>query len=407
MKQEIPIVIIGHQDHGKSTLIGRLLLDTKSIQKSRLKEIKETDKSSGQKFELAHLVDSFKQERERKMTMDTTRALLKGKKQLYQLIDVPGHAELISQMLTGASSAEVALLVVSVKEGIREQTLDHLEIAQLLGIEQLGVVINQMDKVDYKKRAFDVLVNDLKKILENMNYKSKHIHFFPVSAWKGDNVVKKSSRISWYDNLTVMEFLENKFLRPKIHESLSFHFLIQDIYEHENEEILIGRVESGELKQGQEIVFLPENIRTRSLRSQNLVPRKLIIKNKIKAIKTAEGNIDKAVAGQNVGIICEEKSQTKRGTIGSHPNALPNISKMLSGEIFWIRAPSQKQLVCECGTSRVNATLLKPDKIISGKKSLYKLRLEKPIAFEPQSKTILSKIVLKDQGHIIAVGNIQ
>lgn len=390
MKQEIPVVMIGHQDHGKSTLIGRLLLDTKSIQDSRVRDIKETDKSSGHKFELAHLVDSFKQEREREMTMDTTRAPLKGKKQLYQLIDVPGHGELISQMLTGASSAQAALLVVSVKEGIKEQTIDHLEIAKLLGIEQLGIVINQMDKVGYKKEKFDTLVNELKKILEDINYKSKYLHFFPVSAWEGDNVVKKSPRIPWYDNLTVMEFLENKFNVPKASPGPYFHFLIQDIYEHKNEEILIGRVETGELKQGQEIVFLPANI-----------------KNKIKVIRTAEGDIDKAIAGQNVGIVCQEKSQTKRGAIGSHPRALPKVNSRISGEIFWITSPSQKQLVCECGTNRVNATLIKPDKIIPGKKSPYKLHLEKPIAYDPKNKTILSKVVLKDQGNIIAVGNIQ
>jgi len=178
--QEVPIVLIGHKDHGKSTLIGRLLLDTKSIKESKLKEIQDVDKALGYKFELAHLVDSFREEREREMTMDTTMVLLKGQKQNYQLIDVPGHAELISNMLTGASGAKTALLVVSVEEGIKEQTRQHLEIAKLLGIEQLEVVVNKMDKVNYKKEKFDEVVKSLKEILNTIGYLSEKIHFFPV-----------------------------------------------------------------------------------------------------------------------------------------------------------------------------------------------------------------------------------
>ena len=196
---EIPIVLIGEKDHGKSTLIGRLLLNTKSIEESRIKKIQEIDKASGREFELAHLVDSFREEREKEMTMDTTQVLLKGKKRNYQLIDVPGHEELISQMLTGASKGKVALLLVAVDEGIKEQTIRHLEIAKLLGIEKVGVVLNKIDKVNYKKEIFEKLKKEIKEVLEKVGYLSRDIHFFPVSAKYGDNVIVKSKKTLWYE----------------------------------------------------------------------------------------------------------------------------------------------------------------------------------------------------------------
>ncbi len=144
--QEIPIVFIGHKDHGKSTLIGRLILGTGSIKPDRVKEIKGIDRACGRKFELAHLVDSFKEEREKEMTMDTSCALLKNKKRIFRLIDVPGHQELISQMLTGVSKASLALLVVSVKEGIGEQTRQHLELAKFLGIKKVAHIFRSKIK---------------------------------------------------------------------------------------------------------------------------------------------------------------------------------------------------------------------------------------------------------------------
>lgn len=388
--QEIPIVLIGHKDHGKSTLIGRLILDTGSVKESKLKEVKEVDESDGQKFELAHLVDSFKQEREREMTMDTTRAFLKGKERNYQLVDVPGHSELIANMLTGASSAEAALLLVDIDEGIKEQTRQHLEIAKLLGIEQLGVVVNKIDKVDYQKDKFDEIKEKLKEILNEIGYSSKNMHFFPISAWEGDNVVKKSEKTPWYHGLTVMEFLEEKIKEPESFENLSLIFLIQDKYFEEGKEVLIGPVESGTIKTGQEALILPDNKAIR-----------------IESIKDAEGELNEAKAGQNVGICLAENLAVLRGGVITSLNSNLKVKNNLSGEIFWIEKPSQENLILECGIAQIKATLEEPKTINRGEKSSYRVLLEKPIVFEPKSKTILGKIVLKDKGKIIAVGNIQ
>jgi small GTP-binding protein len=389
--QEIPIVLIGHKDHGKSTLIGRLLLDTKSIKESRLKEVKEVDESIGQKFELAHLVDSFKEEREREMTMDTTRAVLKGNKRNYQLIDVPGHAELIANMLTGASGAEGALLMVSIEEGIREQTRQHLEIAKLLGIEQLGVVVNKMDKVGYQKEKFDEITGRMKEILNKIGYSSENIHFFPVSAWEGDNVLKRSENMPWYQGLTVMEFLENEIKEPESFEDLPLSFLVQDKYlEEENKEILVGRVESGLMKLGEEVLLLPANK-----------------KSKIESINDSEGDLKEARVGQNIGVSLTNNLEVNRGSVISFLNSNLKVDETLSGEIFWIMNPLKKNLILECGTAQVEGELEEPEIINQGEKTNYKISLKKPIVFDPQGKTILGKIVLKDEGKIIAVGNIQ
>jgi sulfate adenylyltransferase subunit 1 (EFTu-like GTPase family) len=381
--QEIPIVLIGHKDHGKSTLIGRLLLDTKSVKETRVREVQDVDASFGQAFELAHLVDSFREEREREMTMDTTRALLKGKDRNYQLIDVPGHVELISNMLTGASAAQAALLMVSLKEGIEEQTRQHLEIAKLLGIEQVGVVLNKMDCVGYQEQAFEKTRERINGFLKEIGYKAEDIHFFPVSAREGDNVVEKSEKMPWYKGQTVMEFLEKEI---KISEgSKGSLFLVQDTYG----DLPIGRVESGSIKIGDELRAFPSEQKV-----------------KIRAIRDSEGDLQEAFSGQNVGLEFEQNLDVFRGTVLASADFNKKEGSILSGEMFWISPPSGNSLVLECGTAKVEADLKEPKSVNQWTKTPYSISLVKEIAFEPKGRTILGKIVLKDKGKIIAVGNI-
>lgn len=387
--QEIPIVLIGHQDHGKSTLIGRLLLETNSIKENRLKEIQQIDKDLGYNFELAHLVDSFREEREKEMTIDTTRVVIKGKKRNYQLIDVPGHAELISNMLTGVAAAQSALLVVAVDEGIKSQTKKHLEIANILGIEQLGVVVNKMDKISYQKGKFNKTVEDLKKVLRKIGYSSKNIQFFPISALKGDNVLKKSAKTPWHRGSFLFDFLENEIREPESFENLPLSFLIQDVYQEEGNEILVGKIETGKLNLGQEILFLPQNKRS-----------------KIKIIKDSEGELKEAKANQNVGIILSENLGIKRGMVGVTNNSFFQTGNLISGEVFWISPPSQRELIFESGTAQLIGLLKEPQNINRGEKTKYKILLKEPIVFDNKYKTTLNKIVIKDKGNIIGVGAI-
>lgn len=376
--EEISIVLIGHKDHGKSTLIGRLLLDTKSIKESRYKEVKEVDRSWNRKFELAHLVDSFYQEREREMTMDTTRVLLKGKTRNYQLIDVPGHGELIANMLTGAAGAEAALLVVDVVEGIREQTRQHLKIAKLLGIKQLGVIVNKIDKVGYGREKFEELARRLKEVLKEIGYLIGDIYFLPASALKGDNVVKKSEKIPWYPGLTVMEFLEKEIRTPESFGNLPLIFLVQDSYDN----FVVGKVESGVLEKDKHVLILPQKKKAT-----------------VCSIKDSETDLERAKVGQNVGIELSE-GNISRGGIISDLNSDLKVSDILEGEVFWIEEPTKKELTLECGTAKVNGELLRKEK------NNYQISLKSPVVFQPQGKTILSKIVIKEEGKIIGVGNV-
>jgi len=390
IKKEVPIVLLGEKDHGKSTLIGRLLLDTNSIKEKKVREIQEVDKSLGVKFELAHLVDSFKEERLEEMTYDTTKVILKGEERNYELIDVPGHKELISNMLTGAAGAEAALLLIAVDEGLKKQTKEHLEIAKLLGVEQLGVVVNKMDKVNFQERSFVEVVKSMKVVLNQIGYNPEQVKFFPVSALNGDNVCQKSEKMSWYTGVTLMEFLEKEFKEPISFLDFPLIFLIQDKWDFGKEKILVGPIIAGKMRVEDEVKLLPLNQRV-----------------KIKKILDSEKEINEAREGQNIGVILSNDINVKRGDVITVENSNLKIDTQLSGEGFWLKKPSQRNVVLECGLARIEGELVEPKIINALEKSSYTIKLQNPIVFEPSGKTILGKMVLKEEGKIIAAGNIK
>lgn len=387
--QEIPVVLIGHKDHGKSTLIGRLLFETHSIKKTRFKEVQEVDQAWGRKFELAHLVDSFQEERDNEMTMDTTRAVLKGKKRNYQLIDVPGHGELITNMLSGASNAEVALLLVAIDEGIKEQTKQHLEIAHLLGIKQLGIIVNKIDTIKYKKDLFDGLKKNLQSVIKKIGYKPENIYFFPTSALKGDNIVKKSARTKWYSGPTVMKFIETKIKSPASLANFPLLFLVQDSWINNNQKIITGKIETGKIKIGDKIKIMPD--------------KKQVV---VAEIKDFDKKLVKAKAGENIGLVLQNKKNIKRGSvIVSTKNAF-EVKKNITGKIFWIKIPSQRQITVECGTDQAKGIITNLRTASEGRISSHKISLGKSMVFDTSKKTILNKVAIKESGQIIGVGNI-
>ena len=212
----IPVVILGEKDHGKSTLIGRLIYETKSMPKDRLAETAKTAKRLGKRFEWAHLLDSFRYERKNEMTLDTTRAIVKLGKTLYEFIDVPGHKELIKNMLTGASDARFAVTVIDISEGITPQTLRHMEIAEFLGIEKIMVAVNKIDKVHFSKKAYYKAIQIFSRILSK--YRRDKMIFIPVSTFTGNNLIKKNSKLKWFKGPTLSKTIEKNFQsnsRPK------------------------------------------------------------------------------------------------------------------------------------------------------------------------------------------------
>ena len=210
----ISIVLLGEKDHGKSTLIGRLIFETKSLPEDRMRDVRKAIKGRGKKFEWAHLLDSFIYEREHEMTLDTTRAMVNLGGKSFEFIDVPGHKELIKNMLTGAGDAKFAILTIDINEGIKPQTLRHLDIAEFLGIEKLIIVVNKMDAVGYSKAHFKKAKKIISMVLADRNL-SKKDSIIPVSAFSGNNLLKRTSSLGWYKGPTLYEAVLKDFKTTK------------------------------------------------------------------------------------------------------------------------------------------------------------------------------------------------
>ena len=255
MKERVAIVVVGHLNHGKSTLIGRLLYDSHNVLKDKVEEIRKiTPDKKGIDFSL--LLDSFQEERKGQFTLDTTQAILRTKKREYNFIDCPGHKAFIKNMLTGASQAECALFTVSARlnEGVEQQTRTHIKLAKLLGIEKFFVVISKMDAVSYKKERFLELKREMKDLLKRINFYKKTI-FIPVSAKEGDNVVKKTTAMKWYKEKPLLAMLDEHLKKFKRRKFSALRILIQETYFDGNRRILLGKIVKG-LVRVNDTVFL-------------------------------------------------------------------------------------------------------------------------------------------------------
>ena len=311
----INLVVVGHKDHGKSTLIGRLLYDSGAILEQKLQGIKNELKESGKEFEFAFLLDSLEEERIGGLSMDTIQTPFKSKKYLYTIIDCPGHREFIKKMLTGASQADAAVLVASTKEGIQDQTRQHTFLTKTLGINQLVVAVNKMDQVAYKKSKYTETCEELRKILGSLGYEKTPM--IPVSALTGDNVFKKSRKMEWYKGPTLIETLDNTLSpsAPPVNKPLRGS--VQDIYRHEDEEIIVCKVETGILKTGKVISFNPSG-------EEGLL-------NTIEVFGT---KVTKAEPGDSVGLLVDGINQIERGEVISYPENKPKKIKTFVTEII-------------------------------------------------------------------------
>src|SRR3990172_1510059 len=202
MADKIPhmnLVTIGHVDHGKSTLVGRLLYDSGNIREEEMRKLKDLAKElKKETFEFAFVMDKLKEERERGVTIDIMHQRFDTKKYYFTLIDAPGHRDFVKNMITGTSQADGAILVVSCKDGIQDQTKEHIFLAKVLGVGQMIVALNKMDAVDYDEKKFNAVKEEVTKLLKSIGFKVDEIKFIPTSGYVGDNVVKKSDKTPWY-----------------------------------------------------------------------------------------------------------------------------------------------------------------------------------------------------------------
>jgi small GTP-binding protein len=312
----LKVAMVGHVDHGKSTLIGRLLLDTHSLPDGKMKEIQGISRDLGKGAEMAYLTDQFREERENNMTIDTTQVFFKTRKARYGIIDSPGHVEFIKNMLTGATQADAAVLLVDVLEGLQEQTRRHAFLMDMLGVKKLIVVFNKMDLVKYGEAAFIKGKSALLSFFEGLNVKPLNV--IPISAKEGVNILKKSLRTRWYRGPTLLEALDA--LAPAITPSRDhLRFPVQDVYEIQGRKILAGQVLSGQVAAGQNVTLLPS--------MRNAV---------IRSIEIFGKSPKKALAGESIGLILNEPIQISRGEVIVENKCAPVPTAHFTGNVFWI-----------------------------------------------------------------------
>ncbi len=341
MKEEqVKIVITGHIDHGKSTLIGRLLYDTNSLPEDKMKEIKNVSQSLGRQIEFAYVIDNLEEEREQQLTIDTAQLFFKTDKRKYVIIDSPGHKEFIKNMITGASQADLAILLLDANEGIMDQTKRHPYIIKMLGINNLIVVINKMDLVCYDSDKFEkmkeLILNTLLKIDLVPDY------IIPISASNGENILKKSDNMKWYDGLTILEALDKFELNHD--EKTHFRFPIQDIYELDDKKILAGKILSGTIKVDDVVNILPVNKVSR-----------------IKSIETFNSKKEYATTGENIGLTLYDDENIEAGMILSD-NKIPLIKKEFEARLFWLSNKDLKvgeELIIKCATQESKCIIKK------------------------------------------------
>ena len=341
-KEELkfPIVFVGHVDHGKSTLIGRLLYDTDSLPEQKISEVKKVCEEQGREFEFAFLMDHMQEERDQNITIDTAQIFFNTKKRDYVIIDAPGHVEFTKNMITGASQADAAILIVDVNEGAQEQTRRHAKFLSLLGIKQVLVVANKLDQVDYSEDKFSQAKQDVEKFLSGIDIKPLIV--IPISAKEGDNIVKKSDKMDWYTGKTLTEALDD--LQPQ--ESMSnkpFRMAVQETYKFDDKRIIAGQILSGRLKTGDPVVFLPADS-----------------KSTVKSIEKYPEPVPEAEAGEGIGITLDDPLFIDRGNIAVDPDNQPKMVDEVKAKLFWMSKEPlnlSDNLTLQCATQEIGVTI--------------------------------------------------
>ena len=388
-KQKMNIVIAGHVDHGKSTVIGRLLEDTGSLPEGKLAQVQENCRRNSKPFEYAFLIDALKDEQSQGITIDTARVFFKTAKRNYIILDAPGHIEFLKNMVTGASRAEAALLVIDAQEGVRENSRRHGYMMSMLGIRQIAVLVNKMDLVGYRKETFDAIAEKYTAFLTDINVVPAC--FIPVSAMQGNNIAAAAPEsMPWYRGRTVLDMLD-AFEKEPLPMEKPFRMPVQDVYKFtrfgDNRRIIAGTIETGSVRVGDEVVFYPSSK-----------------KSKVKTIEWFNSpERTRASCGDATGFTLEEQLYVTRGELAvKSTEQKPQVSSRLRVNLFWLgRDPmvQKKDYIFKLGTTRVTARLEEITRIIDAsdlntvsKNQIERhdvaeciLKLNKAIAFDPTS----------------------
>jgi bifunctional enzyme CysN/CysC len=338
------IVIVGHVDHGKSTVIGRLLADTHSLPEGKLEQIRAQCELNSKPFEYAFLLDALKDEQAQGITIDAARVFFKSRLRHYLILDAPGHIEFLKNMITGAARAEAALLVIDAAEGVQENSRRHGYMVSLLGVKQLSVVVNKMDLVGWDRGVYDRIVREYGAFLDQVGIQPAS--FIPVSARGGDNIAERSAQLPWYTGPTVLDALDAFRSEPAPVER-PFRMPVQDVYKFtkqgDDRRIISGTIDSGTVCVGDVVVFYPSGK-----------------KSHVKSIEVFNRPVPtRAEAGWAIGFTLQEQIYITRGemaTLETEPR--PQVTTRLRVSLFWLgKEPmiKRKEYLLKLGTARVTA----------------------------------------------------
>jgi len=410
-KPHMNLVTIGHVDAGKSTLVGRLLFDSGSVREEQMRKLKELAKELGKEtFEFAFVMDRLKEERERGVTIDIMHEKFHTGKYFFTVIDCPGHRDFVKNMITGTSQADGAILVVSVKDGIQEQTKEHTYLAKVLGVQQIIVAMNKMDAVNYDEKKYNEVKETVVKLLKGVGFKTDIIPFVALSGFVGDNVVKKSDKMAWYKGPTLVEALDH-FVVPEQPIDKPLRLPVQDVYSITGVgTVPVGRIETGIMKPNDKIIFMPSRV-----------------VGEVKSVEMHHELLPQAGPGDNVGFNVRGvgKTDIKRGDVISHVNTPATVAKEFTAQIIVLNHPSVISKgytpVFHIHTAQVACTITEivkqidpktgavvkenPDFIKTGDAAIVKIKPSKPICIETQKEfPQMARFAIRDMGMTVAAG---
>ena len=418
-KPHLNLVVTGHVDNGKSTTVGHLMVDLGVIDQRTIDSFAKESEATGKgdTFKYAWVLDSIKDERERGITIDLAFQKFETPKFFYTLIDAPGHRDFIKNMITGALEADASILVVSVKPGETEaatepggQAREHAFLSRTLGVGQIVVALNKMDDVNYGEARFNEVKEIVEKMLKMVGYNTAKVNFIPVSAWKGDNLVKKSENMAWYKGLTLAEALDS-FTPPEKPINKPLRIPVQDVYTITGVgTVPVGRVETGKMKTNEKVIVMPSGV-----------------PGEIKSIETHHTQMDYAEAGDNIGFNLRgvDKKAIHRGDIIGNIDNPPSVAKEFEAQIIVIHHPTAMAPgytpVLHAHTAQVAATISefvakidpktggiveeKPKFLKTGDAAIVKIRPVRPLAIETFKEfPEIGRFALRDMGTTIAAG---
>ena len=410
-KPHMNLAVIGHIDHGKSTTVGRLLFETGAVPPHIIESYRKEAETKGKgSFEFAWVMDSLKEERERGITIDIAHKRFDTDKYYFTVVDCPGHRDFVKNMITGASQADAALLIVAAPDGVMEQTREHIFLSRTLGINQLVVGINKMDVVNYDEKRYNEVKDQLTQLIKIVGYKPENTRFIPISSFVGDNIAKLSENTPWYKGPTLLEAL-NALTEPEKPIDLPLRLPIQDVYSISGiGTVPVGRVETGVMKKGMKVSFMPSN--------------------KVGEVKTIEMHheeIPQAVPGDNVGFNVRGigKGDIRRGDVCGPVDTPPTVADEFVAQIVVLHHPSALTVgytpVFHCHTAQIACTFIElqkkldprtgqvkeenPTFLKTGDAAIVKIKPTRPLVIEnvkeiPQ----LGRFAVRDMGSTIAAG---